>query len=368
MGDVFILGAGFSKAISNTMPLLGELSTKLQEELLTERKNELDSIFKFIPKDNFEKWLTYLSQNQPWLSEEENLRNRALFLEISRKIAAVLVQAQREFDKVWEELRNYRNVRFFIDRWQQDQAHVITLNYDTLVEKLAVDICDYKKGRFTYPLMLPPPSNREPGLSAEDFAETSVMGPTEPYRPDPFPLYKLHGSINWYYSGASSFYGETIYCSYSVPVRLAPQEAESVHDKIPLIIPPVLEKIPHFQHESIRALWRKAGEALRQSSRVFCLGYSLPDTDSTMQYFLRTNSPEGRVPLYVVNIDCKAGLRYQNLLGDCYNIDCTFVQQNAISSFILWFLEQAVADAGETSCSIGRDHSPTNPKCGRRML
>jgi hypothetical protein len=36
---------------------------------------------------SFEELLTFLSTNQPWLSEADNLQNRATFLEASQQIA-----------------------------------------------------------------------------------------------------------------------------------------------------------------------------------------------------------------------------------------------------------------------------------------
>ena len=68
-GDVFILGAGFSKAISEQMPLLKELGQQL----------EVCGTGGFIGSiqfgGNVELWLSYLAQRHPWLSEPETLRN-----------------------------------------------------------------------------------------------------------------------------------------------------------------------------------------------------------------------------------------------------------------------------------------------------
>jgi hypothetical protein len=365
MADVFILGAGFSNAISNTMPLLGELSEKLLKGLPDTRKNELCSLFKFIPRDNCEKWLTYLSQNQPWLSEEENLRNYALFLEISRKITEVLVQSQEAFGKGWEEVRKFFLARGqytpeplpeglekcelygkLIDRWQKNMDNIITLNYDTLVEKFAALRRNLKGRRFTYPVKLTPLYYREARPPMDNIIEENIFETADYLKDSAFPLYKLHGSVNWFYSGVSKFYGETIYCSYvSGDVygtnrynASTPSEVKPVLDKVPLIIPPVLEKIPHFQHETIRTLWILAGKALREASQVFCIGYSLPKTDTTMQFLIRTNAPEGKVPLYVVNRNtCGQTVeRYHELLGDVYDVKDDFTGADTVERFIAW--------------------------------
>ena len=84
MPDVFLLGAGFSKAISAEMPVLDELSA----DLLTRIKLS-ESITR--AGDNVEHWMTYLAQPQPWVTEAGNLRNKADFLELTKEIGQLLV-------------------------------------------------------------------------------------------------------------------------------------------------------------------------------------------------------------------------------------------------------------------------------------
>jgi|ERR1022692_3368433 hypothetical protein len=78
MPDVFLLGAGFSKAVSREMPLTNDLA-------------ENDAIKSFIGRTlvrskDVESILTLLSESQPWLTEDENLRNRADFIQFSQTI------------------------------------------------------------------------------------------------------------------------------------------------------------------------------------------------------------------------------------------------------------------------------------------
>ena len=74
MNDVFILGAGFSKAIHSRMPTMDEISTEILKRLEraglpTYDLNQLGN--------NIELWMTYLCQPQPWLKSYENDQNRA---------------------------------------------------------------------------------------------------------------------------------------------------------------------------------------------------------------------------------------------------------------------------------------------------
>jgi len=57
MAEVFLLGAGFSKAISEHMPLLAELSRKARSRIASRANTPTWDMF----KDDIEMWLTYLS-------------------------------------------------------------------------------------------------------------------------------------------------------------------------------------------------------------------------------------------------------------------------------------------------------------------
>lgn len=248
MSDVFLLGAGFSKAVTDSMPLLNELSRELKKRLK-------------LPKsvltlgNNVELWLTYLSQPQPWLSEAENLRNRALFLELNQEIGKVLNE------------RTYKAIKIrypdwlcpLIKWWDAQKSAVITLNYDTVIERATLQILQLLNANHIYPVRLTDIRIRKPLYSLE-------------YEPATFKLFKLHGSVNCYYSGAASYFGETIYCS-----RVArwkgflddeDRSMEDMGDKVPLIVPPTTEKVTYFQHETIRRTWGLAGQALRAASRL----------------------------------------------------------------------------------------------------
>ena len=89
MSDVYLLGAGFSKAISDEMPLLSELSGQIKTRGL-DFQAPLTTL-----GDNLEVWLSYLSQPHPWLRESVNLKNQAMALEITEQIKDVLNQKEQ---------------------------------------------------------------------------------------------------------------------------------------------------------------------------------------------------------------------------------------------------------------------------------
>ena len=136
---------------------------------------------------------------------------------------------------------------------------------------------------------------------------------------DTFSLFKLHGSVNWFYSGRDDFFGETVYYSDIPPLGrdyLQSEEflASLARDKESLIIPPVNEKTTYFNNETVKALWREAGFAFRRAKKVFVIGYSLPDSDLGMRLFLSQNQPIPRVPMYIIDINPKVAARYKRCL------------------------------------------------------
>lgn len=107
-----------------------------------------------------------------------------------------------------------------------------------------------------------------------------------------------------------------------------------------MIIPPVAEKHAFFQHEVIRRTWGDAASALRSATRVFCLGYSLPESDLTMRFLLHSCCPENRTKLYLVNNSSEVVARYQTLLPktllpkDCYDLDVQYVGSDPIPRLV----------------------------------
>ena len=319
MGDVFLLGAGFSKAVSDDMPLLQELSSQIRGRL-----SDLPESLSILG-DNIEIWLSYLSQPHPWLSESENLRNRALALEITEEIKKVL--DEKEQLVVQDECPSW--LLTLTQHWHKNQAGVVSLNYDTLVERAVVNNIDKIKAEHIYPVRLE--------LSTKRGGEkAAVLGPMRPV--DSFTLFKLHGSTNWYYSGASESTGEVIYCSdIEGWVANSSRESDSklaVSDKVPLIVPPTTEKVGFFQHESLKRIWSQALSSLRTATRLFIVGYSLPMTDLAVRLFLHDGARDGKKELYIVNRDCNIVGRYTELLGNAFNIKDEFVGDNAIEKFV----------------------------------
>jgi hypothetical protein len=296
MRDVFLLGAGFSKAISSEMPTLHELSEAVslpRAEGSAPAENEAD----------FEAALTILAEDQPWLTPADNLMNRARFLEASRDIAGNLASMQAKAlgrpPPDW--------LLDLVKWWIAKGATVATTNYDVLVERAFthVNIDVGLTHRSLYPV---PISNALSRVTTIFGGE--VIGP--------FKLLKLHGSLNWFYSGRESHFGEPIFDA-AVPTGwdtdhdLVGDAAMAVSDKTRLVIPPTFGKSSFFQSETILTIWRNAWQAITDADRLICIGYSLPRSDLNMVHLLRGVSfRSGQV--LVVNRDPSVLNQYRDLL------------------------------------------------------
>ena len=304
MTDVFILGAGFSKAVSDEMPTLAELSEKVKKRLpdnisLTPNFDNQD--------DNIETWMTFLSQEQPWLKQHQINHNRSLAGRIRDQIGEIIYECTLKASRF--EAHGWLND--LIESWHVNQATIITLNYDTLVERACRELITDRTNRILAKQMYPPYFTNiasRPGTA--QWAEGEL---------DTFSYLKLHGSLNWYYSGRDDFYGEAIFFSDVPPLGSDNAENEiklrsKSGDKEILLIPPVYEKTGYFNNETVRSLWRDAGTALAKAKRVFVIGYSLPVSDLGMRFFLTDNQPQSSAKIYIIDIDPAVINRFGELL------------------------------------------------------
>ena len=304
---VLILGSGFSKAIfPDSMPTVTDLAPLLlQEDALNAPPYDRFA-------DNPELLLSYLALNQPWKEPSDGLSDQGLFVQVQQALAEHIAKCEGQaFENPTPDW-----VDRLIEHLHDDRTSVITLNYDTVLERFVHGLKEGKPDG-TWPREyhlydLP--------LSILRLRSAGTLGGTEVAS---FHLIKLHGSINWFYSGVEGFPGEQIYyraVTSDSPARddwgrlssTDKQIKRLCQDKIPLIIPPVAEKSRFYENRTIRMLWTAAREALTEAEEVMCVGYSLPETDLTMKLFLRAVARPKKV--VIVNKEHLADKNGQEML------------------------------------------------------
>jgi hypothetical protein len=279
MGTVYILGAGFSKAVSNEMPTLMDLPQALRSYSARKARGddtvaELDQLGSI---GNVEMILTYLVQAKPWLSESANLRARALFLDVTRLIADLI---HDRMCACFQKLNEAPWLNLLMKSWHRNRDTVITFNYDMIVETAAGKVVDPIDLPGIYGVPLTPASLRARGAGTGLIPSKS------------FTLLKLHGSTGWFYSGSSEFSGETIFAvfpngptywddSESPEARCSSKAREdefaAVRDKFPLIVPPVFEKGVISGHETLRHCGKSHMNVCGRRSGSFLLDILYPN-------------------------------------------------------------------------------------------
>ncbi|MDD5435273.1 MAG: SIR2 family protein [Nitrospira sp.] len=117
------------------------------------------------------------------------------------------------------------------------------------------------------------------------------------------PIFKLHGSLNWGYCeecGRLYYFNRPVYkVLHSNYYGVKCKKHDNV-ELVPFIVPPTLsklktepttEKTPYVQLYSI---WKKAYDYLKSCEKLCLIGYSFPEADMQMKFFisnaLRKNS------------------------------------------------------------------------------
>lgn len=269
MSTAYVLGAGFSYAATG-LPLTDEVGNRLLRRLPT----AVGRVPESFAGGTFETWMSRISEPQPDLSEVENARNAAMFVEVTHGLHEVLTQAENKaLTKPAPEW-----LIALVRIMHVQQATVATFNYDTILERAALSsdsIDDEGQRRLTEESLyrdLPPVLLRPYGLVSAA-ADTST-----------FTLLKLHGSLNWYWTRGDNS-GATLGRAFAVGgwrpngAHVKPHTARAAPGREPFLVPPASAKSAYYQNPVTRQLWRNTAHALREADRVVIAGYSLPVTD-----------------------------------------------------------------------------------------
>jgi hypothetical protein len=131
-----------------------------------------------------------------------------------------------------------------------------------------------------------------PGFKFHRVSKGNVRIINNFYNSGSIPLYKLHGSVNWYPTNDESdlvvddkvvaiqgSFDDTQ--SRSLPYLCAPDYKAP---GVPVIVPPSFLK-PDLP-EALKAVWSGAAQALSKANIVAFVGYSFPFSDTDMMFFL----------------------------------------------------------------------------------
>lgn len=257
---------------------------------------------------DLEQWMSYLSVDQPWLSDQDNMRNRALFEDASLSVHASINAAENHVLQKPYPIWLLRLVWF----WCRSRAHIVTFNYDLLIERI---LSQLSVGAWSDVYAIPLAERLPPGSHL-------MFGTSTPDIPL-LRLYKLHGSVNWYYAGDRAPVSERIVETRTglrwwpdvAPDdgRLGPRYASLFKDLKPLVIPPTVTKSAFYSNLSLRAQWAQAATAMRNAQRLTVMGYSFPPSDLGARHFVSKSI--GKIPISVVDVSPDVRPRVKDFLG-----------------------------------------------------
>jgi len=289
--DVAIVGAGFSRAISPQFPLTDELGDLAVLAANVARDPRIPS--EGFYDGTFELWLSGMAEDQPFLSLEENLENRALFTRVTRGIWTVLTHRQSAALATPAPEWAYD----FLSVCHVCMSHVISLNYDNAIECLADghSLWDFDSSlRADHTDVI---NNQPPAVETFGYAVART-----------FRLLKLHGSLNWYWISGDQV-GSSIqrWRAPGIFGAPTPDDPEGRHRMLPsrdpFLIPPSSTKSTYNSNPLSRELWSQAFDCLREAQRIFLIGYSLPNGDLTMMNMLGEACQRRDVRIVVANPD-----------------------------------------------------------------
>ena len=319
----WILGAGFSKAISEHMPTMAELglatcSTIAEDDMLVLSLGAAERAAIHsgtIPLGDLEVWLTSLASPQPFLSESENLRRAALSSQLTEIIA----------DEI-ERLRRLacggarpRWLDDLITLWHYGEDAVLSLNYDTLVENSVVSL--RLTDRLGRQLLRCSPILR--WYPRQVVSEVSRNVNNDPV--DTFEFLKLHGSTNWYVMAGTAEVNraDELITEWTPDERAAPHFLRApLRGASRAILIPTADKAVGYTKAVFANIWRAARGRLETATELVLFGYSLPPSDSSMRALL-SQSVSTEIPVTIIDPNAAAvrnGLRQLGLKAEGTNM------------------------------------------------
>lgn len=299
-----ILGAGASKA--DGAPLQGELFKDYfnssynnpEETILRENLKAFFVSYFGIDVDSrdldiaifptYEEVLGILEIAMQREERFENTTPQNISIERIRKdlilmIALILDKKLKERNKFHKNLvRNLKDLNLLY------KTTFISLNYDILIDNALADV--HQQYDLDYSL---------------EFTNYREGG--DWHRPDPtksVKLFKIHGSLNW------------LYCPTCLSLTLTPQK-KGVREFIyqpkkcvcpscnnmtnPIIVPPTFFKV--MSNYYLQQVWHSVEKELRNVKKLIFCGYSFPDADIHIKYFLKRIelSRNSQVEVIIIN-------------------------------------------------------------------
>lgn len=264
--------------MSEEMPLTLDLANRIVQRAEEGRfsaatTDDLRNVLRPTFGGDVERWLTYLMGSSPYLAEHERLRNRATAHELVGAVAEIIRNCE---ERAWEgDIPEW--VEPLSHYWHESGARIVTLNYDTIVER-ALQQYRPPQTPFSFPRLYCYPI---PSLGAR--AGGGMFGPEKECS---VKVAKLHGSTNWHQEDSPARHGGAPTYLSGAAGRLSDIEAFCASGTVPLLLPPAFTKSDFYEQPIIRTQWMFARDELQYADRVIIVGSSLRPADWDLRNLL----------------------------------------------------------------------------------
>ncbi|MBN2174022.1 MAG: SIR2 family protein [Bacteroidales bacterium] len=279
---VFILGSGFSKSVSSTMPTMKDLSESLLNIKNSKNYDELASFVEEIKQvsgihdsvctiENISsiillKSLYYNNEEKIYYDILKHQLLRWIFDRIESHTPTIDREKEKELLHFFESCSYSTN-----DKFPVRPSLILTFNYDLLLERLLGDAnsgncsVDYiiRLNRYL--------SDYEPEPDRRDHRNIGYI--------------KLHGSLNWFTAPGT----KRVDLSHVYQVDDRDPSKNLIHYKdIPVYIPMAFSKTQFFEGSLYNVLWNIAHRYLEACEEIVFIGYGFPPSDlDNLYYFLK---------------------------------------------------------------------------------
>lgn len=345
MARCILLGAGFSKAVAD-LPLTTELADRFRQiyerERVSGHPNRAfwgEKIIRFFDELETQFFRSCLSTEDQYegCTLLENFESIVSFIDLnlSGEIRAerILGDSSSDFTRdvlFWNPTTDSLNLKY-LRNWIQTYLYlalvgptkasptlsafieslrtgdsIVTFNYDLIVESAL-----FRRGQWSPTDGYGIPFANTPTCERGVHASTAI------------PLYKLHGSLNW--RGREDIFdlplelrlsyddGEEIFPGYGKKSSPRAHEPYQGGLECAWIMPSFMKRFE--QIPELLTVWREAFSAIRETSEVVAIGYSLPPEDSAASLLLGTTGLSEK-PLTLVDPNyAKLENRYQRTTG-----------------------------------------------------
>ena len=317
--EIFILGAGFSRAITgNIMPSLNGLTKEIAEGISSSSEQDIKNMWQqYIVQpnignirsindpnpnknqSNFEDIMTFLSSDFAY----EDYKDRHLKAILYRYITDLIVKifGRKNQEKSISQTPWLHNFAKYLNN---ECSEIFTFNYDLVLEnllakenKLDIRGCEaiYSVKKMSNPYF----QNTIEVDEQNHIANIKTNPMIEWEQGWQIKLYKLHGSINWLYDP-----------DFQNGIRVISSETPPAYKQglQCLIVPPTMLKNFELKTKLLDFQWHVFKEKLAQATKLYIIGYSIPKTDIATRYIIQTQlNPECEV--FIIDYKPKADIK-----------------------------------------------------------